>query len=113
MRRGDRRQRRRILLSVCARAEEVAIDKALNVRMQVRLRLFDDEEGVVAFTVRYEPIELETLQRHENQIGRAKTGVGNAAGSIVDQQAQAAQHGVDPCRRRSEEQTSELQSLMR
>ena len=108
MRREDRRQWRRILLLVCTRAKEVTIDKTLDVWMQVRLRLFDDEESVVTFTVRYEPIEFETLQRHEDQIGCAETGVGNPTRAIVDQEAQAAQQGVDPRRRKTEGQRNRM-----
>ena len=104
MRGQDGGERRRFLPIIRAAAQEIAVDQTLDVRMKVRLRLLDDEEGVVTLAIRHEPIEFQAFERQEDQVGGPKAGIGNAARTIVDQQTQAAQQRVDPRRREAERQ---------
>lgn len=57
------RQWRGFVLIFRSCAEKVAIDKTLDMRMQVRFGLLDDEECVVALPLGDETVEFEALQR--------------------------------------------------
>ncbi|MEZ5832914.1 MAG: hypothetical protein R3D05_17200 [Dongiaceae bacterium] len=59
---------------------------------------------MIPLTVLHETIELEALERQEDQIGGAEARVRNTARAIVDQQAQAAQQRIDARRREAERQ---------
>lgn len=54
--------------------------------MQVRLRLFDSEQGVIALVGSDQALKIKQFEREKDKIGRAEAGVCNATPPFIDQQ---------------------------
>ncbi|MNT69161.1 hypothetical protein D3C72_2074590 [compost metagenome] len=74
------------------------------MRVEMGFRFLDDEERMISLAVRDEPVEFKAFQRQENQVCGAQAGVPDTPRTIVDQQAQATQQGIDPRGRETERQ---------
>ena len=64
------------------------------MRVKVRLRFLDREEGVVALTLGDQAVKFEAVQREEDQVRCPEARIGNAARAVVDQQPEAAQQRI-------------------